>query len=159
MPVKAVAEEIRRQIGDLLNKNILMLIGPGNNGGDGLVAARYLYDWGIGRVKIYLCKPRSSSDINFELIKKRSIHYREMKDDIGLIKFNEWLSEATAVVDAVFGTGQNRAIEGNIARLLTDVDAVRRQRKSFRIFALDLPSGLNANTGQLIPSTPSVDVP
>ena len=43
---KAVAEETRRSLGTLENQHILCLIGPGNNGGDGLVAARYLHDWG-----------------------------------------------------------------------------------------------------------------
>ena len=51
---KAVAEETRRSLGTLENQHILCLIGPGNNGGDGLVAARYLHDWGA-RVSLYLC--------------------------------------------------------------------------------------------------------
>ncbi|HJX03200.1 MAG TPA: NAD(P)H-hydrate epimerase, partial [Dehalococcoidia bacterium] len=43
---RAVAEETSRLVGDVIGKNILVLIGPGNNGGDGLVAARYLNDFG-----------------------------------------------------------------------------------------------------------------
>ncbi len=43
---KAVAEETRRYLGTMENQHILCLIGPGNNGGDGLVAARYLHEWG-----------------------------------------------------------------------------------------------------------------
>ena len=60
----------------------------------------YLYDWGIGRVKVYLCNKRPSDDANFEQVKKRSIHFTEIDYDVNLSKFEEWLSEATAVVDA-----------------------------------------------------------
>ncbi len=154
---KAAAEEIQHQLGDLKNHNILILIGPGNNGGDGLVAARCLYDWGAGRVKVYLCCKRPANDANMEQLKKRSIHCSEMDSDTNLSKFEEWLSEATAVVDAVFGTGKNRTIEGAFAQVLKGIDAARRQRRSLRLFALDLPSGLNADTGAVDPATPSVD--
>ena len=50
---KAVAEEVRRIFGVIEQKRILFLIGPGNNGGDGMVAARYLHDWG-SRIDLYL---------------------------------------------------------------------------------------------------------
>jgi ADP-dependent NAD(P)H-hydrate dehydratase / NAD(P)H-hydrate epimerase len=154
---KAVAEEIRRQSGELHGQNFLILVGPGNNGGDGLVAARYLYDWGAGRVKVYLCHPRPSNDVNLELVKKRGIHYSEIDHDINFSKFEEWLSEATVIVDSVFGTGKNRPIEGGIARVLKDVDTARRKNRRLKLFALDLPSGLNANTGSVDPTTPTVD--
>ena len=43
---KAVAEEVKNILGDIDKRSILILVGPGNNGGDGLVAARQLHDWG-----------------------------------------------------------------------------------------------------------------
>ncbi len=154
---KAVAEEIRQQLGSLKNHNILILIGPGNNGGDGLVAARYLFDWGVDKIKVYLCKKRLSNDVNLEQIKKRGIHYSEIDNDTNLSKFEEWLSEATVVVDAVFGTGKNRNIEGAFARVLKGIHNARQQTRGLHLFALDLPSGLNADTGAVDHSTPSVD--
>ena len=50
---KAVAEEVRKILGTINQQRILILIGPGNNGGDGLVAARHLHDWGA-EVSLYL---------------------------------------------------------------------------------------------------------
>jgi len=50
---KAVAEEVKKLLGDIGQRQILFLIGPGNNGGDGLVAARHLHDWGA-KVIVYL---------------------------------------------------------------------------------------------------------
>jgi ADP-dependent NAD(P)H-hydrate dehydratase / NAD(P)H-hydrate epimerase len=154
---KAAAEEIQRYLGNLKDHNILILVGPGNNGGDGLVAARYLYDWGASRVKIYLCGRRPAADTNLEQVKKRSIHCTELGSDTNLNKFEEWLSEATAVVDAVFGTGKTRDIEGSLASVLQSIQSARRLRRSLRLFALDLPSGLNANTGEIDAATPRVD--
>ena len=51
---RAVAEEVRRILEPVKQKQFLVLIGPGNNGGDGLVMARYLHDWGV-QVSVYLC--------------------------------------------------------------------------------------------------------
>ena len=60
---KAVAEELRRILGIDRQQRILMLIGPGNNGGDGLVAARHLHDWGA-EASVYLLGQRSDDDSN-----------------------------------------------------------------------------------------------
>ena len=154
---KAVAEETRKILGDLKKQNILVLAGPGNNGGDGLVAARYLYDWGIDRVKVYLCGKRPENDLNFEQIKKRSIHHREIDSDINFSKFNEWISEATAVLDAVFGTGKSRPLSGVFSQILNSVNETKKHRPQLRIIALDLPSGLNADSGAVDPATPRSD--
>ena len=56
---KAIAEEVRRIVGKINQPSILLLIGPGNNGGDGLVAARHLHDWGV-RVSLYLFSHREN---------------------------------------------------------------------------------------------------
>ena len=71
---RAVAEETRKLAGEIVGKTILILIGPGNNGGDGLVAARYLDEWGAN-VTTYLCSKRSEDDRNFILIKERAIPF------------------------------------------------------------------------------------
>jgi ADP-dependent NAD(P)H-hydrate dehydratase / NAD(P)H-hydrate epimerase len=154
---EAVAKEMRSILGDLSKQNVLVLVGPGNNGGDGLVAARYLYDWGVDRVKVYLCGVRPENDRNFVQIIKRSIHFREIKEDSDHLKFHEWLTEATTVLDSVFGTGKSRPISGDIAQILNAVNKAKKHRPDLRIVALDLPSGLNADTGAVDPATPFAD--
>ena len=69
---KAVAEEVRKILGTINQQRILVLIGPGNNGGDGLVAARHLHDWGA-KVSLYLFSKRPPDDSNLELVQKRSL--------------------------------------------------------------------------------------
>ena len=68
---RAAALEIAHLVGPRGSRNILLLIGPGNNGGDGLVAARYLHDSGA-RVSLYLVKERPA-DANFTLTQERGI--------------------------------------------------------------------------------------
>ena len=64
---KAVAEEVRKILGTIEQQRILILIGPGNNGGDGLVAARYLHDWGA-KVSLCLFGQRPVDDANLKLV-------------------------------------------------------------------------------------------
>jgi ADP-dependent NAD(P)H-hydrate dehydratase / NAD(P)H-hydrate epimerase len=155
---KAVGEETRNVIGDLPKQNVLVLVGPGNNGGDGLVAARTLYDLGTGRVKVYLCGMRPENDQHLEEVKKRSIHIQSIDDDPNLIKFKEWLSEATVVLDSVFGTGKVRPFFSTLAKILNLVNEARGARSNLLVIALDLPSGLNADTGSVDPATPFSDL-
>jgi NAD(P)H-hydrate epimerase len=62
---KAVAEAARDYLGDIKKQQILCLIGAGNNGGDALVAARYLAGWGA-KVSVYLCGARPATDANLK---------------------------------------------------------------------------------------------
>jgi len=54
----AVAAQVKQVLYSAVGKRVLVLVGPGNNGGDGLVAARYLHDWGA-KVNICLCASRA----------------------------------------------------------------------------------------------------
>jgi hydroxyethylthiazole kinase-like uncharacterized protein yjeF len=149
---KAVAEEVRRILGNIEQRHILFLIGPGNNGGDGLVAARHLHDWGA-RVTVYLLGQRPAGDPKLKLVKKRGITCLEVAQDEELSKLDEFLASASAVIDALFGTGPTRRFRGLILMLLDKVNRARKGRPGWRIIALDLPSGLNADTGAVDPGS------
>ncbi len=142
----AVAEEIRDWIGEVDGLRVLILIGPGNNGGDGLVVARHLHDWGA-QVHLYMPRERASTDINYALVKDRAIH-----TTIGTVdqpEIEKLLSKMEVVVDAFFGTGRARALEGDFKRMLDRVSALTQTVPACTVVALDLPSGLNADNGQV----------
>ena len=80
---KAVAEEVKASQGATDDQHIVCLVGGGNNGGDGLVAARYLHDWGA-KVSVYLGAPRPSDDENLKLAQERGISYIEAAQDKNL---------------------------------------------------------------------------
>lgn len=148
---KAVAEEVRRILGTVDKQRILVLVGPGNNGGDGLVAARHLHDWGAG-VKVYLFGQRPTEDSNLELVRQRGITCVEVSRDENLGRLGEWLPSTDAVVDALFGTGKSRPLGDVFSRALDMVSQAREKQPGLCIVALDLPSGLNADSGAVDPA-------
>jgi len=153
---RAVAEEVKRILGGAEKRHILVLIGPGNNGGDGLVAARHLHDWGA-RVTVYLLGRRADDDPNLKLVRERDIACVEAAKDEGFSQFSDSLASADAVIDALFGTGTARPFSGNILSVLDKVNMAKKKRPKWRIIALDLPSGLNADSGAVDPATLYVD--
>ena len=143
---KAVAEQVRDAVGIVEGQGILLLIGPGNNGGDGLVSARYLHDWGA-RVSLYLLGNRHSDDPNLKLVQERKITCVQKTQDENLTTLGAMLSLASVVIDAVFGTGRSRPLTGIFREALEAVNREQASRPTLRLFALDLPSGLDADTG------------
>jgi len=153
---KAVAEKVREILGSIDHKHIIILIGPGNNGGDGLVAARHLHDWGA-KVLVYLCAERPGSDANLKLLRERGVNCIEAAQDEDLGRLDEALSSADAVIDALFGTGTTRPFRGLLLTILGKVSRAKKKRSKLRLIALDLPSGLNADNGSVDPATLHVD--
>jgi hydroxyethylthiazole kinase-like uncharacterized protein yjeF len=153
---RAVAEETRASLGPIEKQNILCLTGAGNNGGDGLVAARYLREWGA-KVNIYLCSPRPDGDANLKLAKERGISCIEGAQDKNLKGFDELLATATCVIDGLLGTGKMRPLGGLFKQVLEKVNAARHNR-SFKIIAIDLPSGMDADTGAIDAACPHADI-
>ena len=152
---KAVAITIT-EIKGKSQKNVIVLVGPGNNGGDGLVAGRYLHEYG-DRVCIYLLRSRPSDDRNIALALERQVEIIDNSRDPKLEQLEERLQSADIVIDAVFGTGKSRKIDGDFARVLSEVSEIKTRRTGLTIFALDLPSGLDADTGAVDPVCLSAD--
>ena len=153
---RAVAEEARRIMEPVEPKQFLVLVGPGNNGGDGLVAARYLHDWGA-QVNVYLCARRPEGDANLEQVRQRNIACLDSVRNKDLSLFSEVLASADCVIDAIFGTGKARPIQGISAQVLEMVTHLKKRKPALVIIAVDLPSGLNADTGEVDPFCPFAD--
>lgn len=148
----AVAGEVKRILGGAKGRRVLFLVGPGNNGGDGLVAARHLHDWGA-EITVYLLGRKGDDDPNLKLVRERNISCVEAAKDEGFSQFNDSLASADAVIDALFGTGTTRPFSGNILSVLDMVNKAKKKLPRRRIIALDLPSGLNADSGAVDPAT------
>jgi NAD(P)H-hydrate epimerase len=154
---------------------ILFLIGPGNNGGDGLVAARVLKDTGAD-IGVYLLKARDDELIG--ALRERNVFIANLPDDRGLRFLHLWLSNCAVIVDALLGTGTARPISGDLAKLLTAVNAEVATRRSPStptliepawpgagrvnnspyIVAVDGPTGLNYDTGELDQNALTADI-
>ncbi len=153
----AVAEQARATLGDVRGVGITVLVGPGNNGGDGLVAARHLADWGAW-VTLYLCARRSETEPNYRLALERNAQALSMDTDAPGAGLQRALASSRMVIDAVFGTGAVRPFQGNLQRTMLLVQQALASRPDLVILAVDLPSGLNADTGAVDPATLVADV-
>ncbi len=123
-----------------INKlNVLFLIGPGNNGGDGLVMAGHLADAGAN-ISLYHWKERKL------IINNEQVAEQKVKTTL-----ETQIKEADYIIDALLGTGRSRPMNDDMKALLARVKQEREQRPTLRIIAIDLPSGLNADTGEVDP--------
>ncbi|MBE3558321.1 MAG: NAD(P)H-hydrate dehydratase [Ktedonobacteraceae bacterium] len=125
---------------------VLFLIGPGNNGGDGMVMAHELEQEGAF-VSLYHWKERRL------VVQGQPINERETAAE-----FESLVGSATYVVDALLGTGRSRPLPDDMRALLKQVYEERQRRDSLRIVAIDLPTGLNADTGEVDPGTIPADM-
>jgi len=146
----AVAKAIQHEFA-LNAPPTLVLAGPGNNGGDGLVCARYLHQAGA-RTRVYLWKRRTDPEHDYEnhyaRLLERGVETFHVDDDPELATLSAWLAEAEVVVDAMLGTGSNRPIEGQLAHILDRVAEEQQSRPLFCV-GVDCSSGLNCDTGAI----------
>jgi NAD(P)H-hydrate epimerase len=163
---QAVAQAIvsRRKVQD---KKILLLIGPGNNGGDGLVAARYLTQVGA-QVICYLYKSRDpAEDQNYRKLQEIGTTIVLATDDDGWQRLKRLVKEADILIDALLGTGTHLPLRDRLADMLGQVQRVLEERVSPArqrltslteprqkppppfLVAVDGPTGLEYDTGAL----------
>lgn len=145
---------------------VLVLVGPGNNGGDGLVCARHLDDAGA-RVRVYLWRRRTGYGEDYQGHFAKLVAHRvpatRAEDDLHFSRLREWLADCDVIVDALLGTGSNRQLQGDIAAILDEVRTVRVGAERVgegapALVAVDSPSGMNCDTGELDPHSASADV-
>ena len=113
-------------------ERVLVLVGPGNNGGDGLVAARFLRERDI-EITLYIWKRDIKGDDNFRKLKQRrrgtTILWAD--NDPGCAKLREEIGHSELIIDALLGTGAARPIDGQLAEILTAVKEEIIARRTF----------------------------
>ena len=140
---RAIAEAIARHYPEKCRP--LVACGGGNNGGDGYVVARVLAEQGRGVVPLVLdlARPESQSPeakANSELLEAAGVETRGAGSATELAAL---LAASDLVVDAVFGIGLTRPVEGRVAEILRALAA-----SGLPCVAVDLPSGLSSETGR-----------
>lgn len=159
---KAVADAIVSRM-DPKTANALILVGPGNNGGDGLVAARHLHDAGA-TVKVYCLKPPDESDSKVIELRQRSVFIVDAGDDMQSRVLKHTLGGANVIVDALFGTGARLPLRDKAAQVLGFVRRNLGDRKGGdhkgrpHVVAVDCPSGMDCDTGELDPNALRADL-
>jgi hydroxyethylthiazole kinase-like uncharacterized protein yjeF len=138
---RAVAEATRDLARLTAGRRIIILCGSGNNGGDGVVAARYLHGWGY-RVQVWWIKNPRLWDGDL------AQHYR-MAKALG-VPFEAYplqpvkrLRRSSVIVDALLGTGTQGEIRGHYRDAIGAINQAHRP-----VVAVDIPSGLDSDSGK-----------
>jgi NAD(P)H-hydrate epimerase len=142
---RAVAHVAMELAGD--GGHIAVVCGPGNNGGDGFVAARVLRDLGHDAV-VYLATPRASlrgdAAAHLSILEKAGGVVRLVDTPQALDEVAPAIAGAELAIDALFGVGLARPVEGHLAEIVSTINACAQR------LAVDIPSGLDADTGRVL---------
>ena len=149
----AAAQEAWMLLGTLEGRQILVLAGPGNNGDDGLVAARHLHDWGA---EVAVAAPRErEEDEHLRELQARGVEVAQGAEAVlGRAEV------ADLVIDALLGVGKARplAVDEPIGAALAALAKARARERPPKLLAVDLPTGLDADGGGADPLTVAADV-
>jgi NAD(P)H-hydrate epimerase len=132
-------------------KPVVILCGPGNNGGDGFVIARHLDNagWPIS-VQVFARHNRDrtgDAEINFDILFTSGIHFTQYRPDHFEQQHRDYFQKRFSpcgwVVDALFGTGLSRPLGAPFDEIVAQVSASGNP-----VLAVDIPSGLDCDTGE-----------
>lgn len=141
-------------------RRFVVLCGPGNNGGDGLAIARLLRAAGL-EARVVIAAAARYSD---EFVRQLSLHGEVLilgsgeaprvaesvsMRHVSAEEAERVLEECDVVVDALLGTGQRSAPRQHIAEAIALVDQARSRGARFQVIAVDIPTGVDADSGQL----------
>jgi NAD(P)H-hydrate epimerase len=145
---RQIAEAARAMLAGRAKPRVVILAGPGNNGGDGFVVARHLAMAGI-RAEVVLLAPREKivgdAATNLRVLEALGFRVRVLagKVEAMLGELRPRLAEADLVVDGMLGTGTRGEIREPYASAIGAVNDARRP-----VLAIDIPSGLDPDTGK-----------
>ncbi len=136
------SKKLRTPNSEPVKLKVIVLAGGGNNGGDGIVVARNLHEWGWN-VKIILLSKEDK--LSPDCLKQ----YKIAKKAGAVVEFRDYITEKdlhpALVVDAIFGTGLSKNITGKIAEAISFINA-----SDSPVISVDIPSGISSDTGQIM---------
>lgn len=165
----AVTIAAENALGGVSGKRVAVVCGKGNNGGDGAAAARQLWMRGADvRVFLFGKADEASGDArtNFVIAKSLSgsrgtaggsLELAEVEaDENWLEAIVSEIASSDLVIDAVFGTGLSRPVEGHLGALIGRIEGQKGGRPL--VLSVDLPSGLDADSSEIIGSHVTADI-
>jgi hydroxyethylthiazole kinase-like uncharacterized protein yjeF len=148
---RACADEALGLLGESIDAPVLVLCGPGNNGGDGLVIARTLWNRGRAVEVVFVGAEDKLEEASADVITNARL-WRGLGqtieiafDDPEIEALDQRMKGASLLVDALFGTGLTRAPRAPWSEVITSINGSGRP-----VLAVDLPSGLDADSGEVL---------
>ncbi len=150
---RAVAEAAAQMAAPMLpDAHILVVCGRGNNGGDGLVAARHLHNKGLSVQICLLAEPDDLSGdaaTNYNIARQMGLTINPMPQAQELL---DSLREADLVIDAILGTGISGEVRGAARAAIEAIN-----QAALPVLAVDIPSGVSADTGAILGEAVAAD--
>ncbi|MCA9395709.1 MAG: NAD(P)H-hydrate epimerase [Candidatus Omnitrophica bacterium] len=127
--------------------SVIVICGPGNNGGDAAVAARHLYLAGR-KVTVVICGRKSASnrssapsEVNLGIVRKMNLVAGQSMPLEKILR----AKNKSFVLDGLFGTGLNRKLSESLNRVVDTINHSNRM-----VYSIDIPSGIHADTGEIM---------
>ena len=142
----ALADEVKAHI--IENQRVIIVVGMGNNGGDGMVCARHLHNQGYDVVVFLIGNTKKLSEdanLNFEMLKPLGVRIETINDINGVKMLGKTIRYNDIVVDCIFGIGLKRDVDGVFEFVIDEIN----QAPGY-VIACDIPSGINASEGTIM---------
>ena len=159
-------DQMEQEFGPVREKTVIIFIGPGNNGGDGLVIGRHVLQRGGFPYLVYLVAPetlKGDAGINAIVCNRIDLPNMIIQQEDDILQLLEQLKKlhfahpVHCLVDALFGTGLKRNLEGRFASVVRLMNEFSHEHK-WPITAVDIPSGLSADTGETLGCSVQADL-
>jgi NAD(P)H-hydrate epimerase len=140
---RSVVDAIENSFGEVADTDVVVISGKGNNGGDGMVTARHLYNRGANVTLFLLTTPsklKGDPRINYNILKNYNIEIIKIVKENKIKELSHYLNNADMVVDAIFGTGFKGKVSGFYEKIINEIND-----KSKFIVSIDIPSGINGD--------------
>lgn len=144
-----VAEEILKMLPEPDKARVAIFCGKGNNGGDGFVIARHLYNKGVN-VSVYLTAGISgiladgNASTNLKILLNMNLEIKELQDR-DIEEIGKRLHGCNIIVDAIFGTGLSGKVREPAETLIKKIN-----ESNIPVVSVDIPSGLNCDDGTVL---------
>ena len=154
----AIAKLVRDILAPLTALNATILVGPGNNGSDGLVTALHLHKWGCN-VTVYAVSSRPSIDTRFQSVREQGITCVYAYNDPQSNSLESLLKHSDLIIDAILGVNTKyRPLSEKLGAVCTLINTIRSTRHGTKILSVDLPTGVYPDTGMVDPSAIKADI-
>ncbi|GAI80003.1 unnamed protein product, partial [marine sediment metagenome] len=141
-----IFQSLKKIYPNLRLKKIIIFAGSGNNGGDGFVVARHLYNYGM-KVKVFLLAPfnkiKGEAGGNLNTINKMGVELIET-ETTKLEEIQRTIQNSDLIIDAILGTGLQGKVTGLKAKIIDLINIANKE-----VVAIDVPSGLDTDTGKI----------
>lgn len=175
---KAAAQRGLAVIENLADPRVTVLVGPGNNGGDGLVAGLAIAQQSNAQVRFYLLTHKDETDLNFKAVRDAGLFIAFAEDDKDKRVLRNMVASADLVLDALFGIGVRIPLRDEAAAVLRGVNQALNERRTYYlddiafspahieqyadtprpyVLAIDCPSGLDCDSGDIDKNTIDAD--